>query len=126
MQKADFTQEEYWRNLIESSFSRLLILYILSEGPSYGYMIKKKVGEFSRGLCTVSEGGLYPALAQMERAGLLSMEKRKVLGRKRKVYSITPKAKEALEVGIKTWRQIVALLEAIYRRKQGFRRVRVE
>ncbi len=125
MRKADFNREEYWRDLIGMSLARLLILYILSDGESYGYALKKKVALFSRGLCTPSEGGLYPALQSMVQAGLLVVQPRLVRGRRRKVYSITPRAKEAFTVGIKVWRQVVPLLEEIYRKRKGFRRVKI-
>lgn len=125
MRKADFNQEEYWRNLIEMSLTRLFILYILSDGPSYGYALKDKVALFSRGLCTPSEGGIYPALGSMVRAGLLAVQPRLARDHRRKVYYITPKAKEAFTVGIKVWRQVVPLLEEIYRKRKGFRRVKI-
>jgi PadR family transcriptional regulator PadR len=66
-----------------------LILSILKEGKSYGYLIIQRVKELSGGSVEWSDGMLYPVLHRLENEGFIVSEwiiTRE--GRKRKYYSI--------------------------------------
>lgn len=81
-----------------------LILSILTQGKSYGYLIIKNVQELSEGDLEWSEAMLYPVLHRMERSDLIKSEW--VVpdqGRKRKYYSITALGKETLHAKKEEW-----------------------
>ena len=52
----------------------LLILKSVSLGPLHGYGILLRIGEISGSALTIEQGALYPALARLERQGLLDAE----------------------------------------------------
>ena len=74
----------------------LLILEVVSRGPSYGYEISQQVLDRSGGEFELKEGSLYPALHKLERSKMLAtywVEAES--GRRRKYYKLTaPGAKE--------------------------------
>ena len=84
----------------------MLVLEILSRGPSYGYQITQAVLGQSNGYFQLTEGCLYPALHRMERQKWLTSywmntdEKRR-----RKYYRITAKGRGVLETKRQEWTQ---------------------
>lgn len=62
----------------------------------WGYKIKKVV-EVLFGV-KLRHGALYPLLNDLERKGFLTSEKQKQGGRTRKVYTITRKGKQYIEI----------------------------
>lgn len=74
----------------------MLILEVISSGPTYGYEIAQQVVSRSGDRFELKEGSLYPALHRMERQKLLSHEWRETDGRRRKYYRLTTTGKKAL------------------------------
>lgn len=77
---------------------RRLCLAMLSEGDATGYEIRKEAtsGCFSY-FEDASYGSIYPALAKLEKEGLVTMREEKQSGKPaRKVYSITQTGRDAL------------------------------
>ncbi len=103
------------KNLTAAS-TKPIILGILKQGNSYGYLIIKKVKELSGGNMKYSDGMLYPVLHRLEKEGLISsmwvMEKDSV--RPRKYYEITELGKQALLKEQKEWSQVNDILHAIW------------
>ena len=82
------------------------VLRILSEGPAHGYLIRESVRKsfgFRPGTVTA-----YKVLYLLGREGYVS---KRVDGR-RKVYSITPRGREALKKAAGFYREMAAKLEA--------------
>jgi transcriptional regulator len=52
----------------------MLILKALSLGPNHGYGILLRIEQTSRGLLSLEQGSLYPALNRLEHKGLLGSE----------------------------------------------------
>lgn len=81
----------------------MCLLSIISEEPSYGYEMVRKLQ--ARGLSLVSEGSIYPLLSRLEKGGLIrgylvqSHE-----GPARKYYGITPNGESALAEWVDEWR----------------------
>lgn len=101
----------------------LLVLEVLSEGPSYGYEVTQTVLSRSGGRFELKEGSLYPALHKLEREKLLSSSWQEAEGRRRKYYRLTAAGKKALDARKAAWRQFAAGLEGVLgttRRLQGF------
>ncbi|MBI1785483.1 helix-turn-helix transcriptional regulator, partial [Candidatus Sumerlaeota bacterium] len=68
----------------------MLILDVVSRGPTYGYAITQTVLDQSRGYFDLKEGSLYPALHRMERQKLLAASwGESDQGRRRKYYKLT-------------------------------------
>lgn len=93
-----------------------LVLAILSEDESYGYAIRKRVGELSRGELEWTDGMLYPVLHRLERNG--HVEARwgtSEAGRRRKYYRLTPRGAEELERQRRQWQLVDETLRGVWR-----------
>ena len=71
---------------------RLVALSLLMEGPRHGYGIMKELGSLLSPSYRMSAGSVYPALRQLEQAGLVDCETQAG----RKVYSLTKAGKRQL------------------------------
>lgn len=107
------------KNLTAAS-TKSIILGILKQGRSYGYLIIKKIKELSGGKMLYSDGMLYPVLHRLEKEGLIvsdwTMEKD---SKPRKYYEITEAGKKALIIEKQQWNQVNAVLEAIWEVKSS-------
>lgn len=99
----------------------LVILSVLEPEPLYGYAITKGVKARSDGQMTLSAGVLYPALAKLEKAKLISADWEEVNsdraepgrpGRRRKWYSLTPKGRKRLAQRIDAHRAFQRVMDS--------------
>jgi len=105
------------KNLTAAS-TKLIILGILRQGNSYGYLIIKRIKELSGGKMEYSDGMLYPVLHNLEREGLI--ESNWVMegdSRPRKYYAITDKGKGELITEREHWANVNSVLDAIWQLK---------
>ncbi len=86
----------------------MLVLEVISEGPTYGYQIVQTVLGRSRGYFELKEGSLYPALHRLERQKLLSSSWREADGRRRKYYRLTSTGNRTLEARKREWQAFAA------------------
>jgi PadR family transcriptional regulator, regulatory protein PadR len=103
----EYTNRQYWNDIIKMSLCKFFILRVLYRGPSYGYEIIQRVSAMTGGFCVPTEGTVYPVLREFERDGCVTSEKQVVGGRERKVYTLTPLGREAFEVGAEVWQEAV-------------------
>ena len=80
----------------------MCLLALISEEPSYGYQMVRKMEE--RGLELVSEGSIYPLLSRLQKSGhvegyMVSSSE----GPKRKYYMTTSQGEEQLEDWKQQW-----------------------
>ncbi len=108
----EYTNQQYWNDIINMSLSKFFILRVLYEEPSYGYEIIRRVAGMTDGFCAPTEGAVYPVLKEFERDGCVTSEKRTVNGRQRKVYTLTPLGREAFEVGAEVWEGAIPHIES--------------
>ncbi|MEM6829537.1 MAG: PadR family transcriptional regulator [Bacteroidota bacterium] len=102
------------KNLTAAS-TKPIILGILKQGNSYGYLIIKKIKELSGGKMEYSDGMLYPVLHRMEKEGLIQSKWIMDGGtRPRKYYEITALGKEELVAERAQWNQVTELLENLW------------
>ena len=102
------------KNLTAAS-TRPIILGILKQGRSYGYLIIQKIRELSGGKMLWSDGMLYPVLHKLEKDGLIRSEW--VLSdekRPRKYYDITEKGKKELNLERQQWVRVNSVLSQIW------------
>lgn len=100
---------------LTAATTRPIILGILKQGSSYGYLIIKKIKQMSGGKMEFSDGMLYPVLHRLEKDGLIE-SKWSVTDdtRPRKYYEITEAGKQALIEEKEQWLQVNAVLEKLW------------
>lgn len=92
----------------------MLILDVVSRGPTYGYQIAQSVLSQSKGYFELKEGSLYPALHRMERQKLLrSYWVDTDEGRRRKFYELTPAGRRALKDKREEWERFAAGVDGV-------------
>ncbi len=102
------------KNLTGAS-TKPIILGILKQGKSYGYLIIKKIKELSSGEMEWSDGMLYPVLHRLEKEKLVKSEWVMEDGsRPRKYYKITEEGKLALLAEKEQWLSVNAVLDQIW------------
>ena len=86
-----------------------LILRTLAKGPRHGYAVARYIEDASGDAVLVEDGSLYPALYRLERRGWVEAEwGTSELGRRAKLYRLTPKGSEQLAAETATWRRFSA------------------
>jgi PadR family transcriptional regulator len=109
----DYTSRAYWAGTIKMSLSKFFILAVLNDQPMHGYEIARAVERTTRGCCSPTEGTIYPSLREFEEGGYVTSEAEVVQGRKRKIYTLTDKGREAFRVAVAAWSDVTdALLGA--------------
>ena len=92
-----------------------LVLAILNEAESYGYAIRKRVGELSGGELEWTDGMLYPVLHRLERNGYVEARwGASETGRRRKYYRLTKLGADELERQQHQWRVVDSVLRSIW------------
>lgn len=82
----------------------MLMLEVISHGPSYGYEISQTVESRSQGYFELKEGSLYPALHRLEEQKLVKSSWQEVEGRRRKYYELTATGKKVLAAKKTEWK----------------------
>jgi PadR family transcriptional regulator PadR len=86
-----------------------IMLAALEGGPAHGYAIIEEIRKRSDATFDLPEGTIYPALHRLEQAGFLGSTWTTPPGltpkggRKRRVYSLTPKGRDALAERRRVW-----------------------
>jgi DNA-binding PadR family transcriptional regulator len=100
---------------LTAASTKPIILGILKQGNSYGYLIIKKIKELSGGQMEYSDGMLYPVLHRLEKEGLIASKwTMKNESRPRKYYEITELGKQALNEEQAQWFQVNAVLNELW------------
>ena len=103
--------------LFDSGDIRLVVLKLLSEEPSYGYQLIKRMEERLAGGYTPSAGVIYPTLTLLEEEGFTTSSSEN----NKKVYSVTP---EGLDYLKGNGRRVEHLFERLAEAGRGFERGR--
>lgn len=104
--------------LFDAGDLKLVILKLLSEEPSYGYQLMKKMEERLAGGYTPSAGVIYPTLTLLEEEGLASVS---TSPDNKKVYTVTKAGIEFLEQNKQRIDELFARLDEA---SEGFERGR--
>lgn len=96
---------KYWNGLLKMALSRFFILQVLNSGPVHGYAIASQISELTQGCCSPSQAAIYPVLKDFMHGGYVTCQEETACGRKRKVYSLTPKGRQAFRVAVEAWRE---------------------
>lgn len=97
----------------------MLVLEVVSQGPSYGYEITQTVLGRSTGHFELKEGSLYPALHRLERQKLLESYWTEHQGRRRKYYKLTTTGRRALAARRDEWRTFARAVNGVLGMEMG-------
>ena len=90
----------------------MLILKALSLGEAHGYGVLLRIEATSKGLLTLEQGSLYPALNRLEDRGVIVSEwGRSEKNRRAKFYRLTESGHQRLEGEKQRWSEMV---EAVF------------
>ncbi|MFP5230636.1 MAG: PadR family transcriptional regulator [Acidobacteriota bacterium] len=104
--------------LFDAGDLKIVIVKLLSEEPSYGYQLMKKMEERLAGGYTPSAGVIYPTLTLLEEEGLASVT---TSSDNKKVYTVTPAGLAFLEENKQRIEELFARLDEA---RGGFERGR--
>lgn len=92
-----------------------LILKTLASGPRHGYSIARFIEDATGEAVLIEEGSLYPALYRMERKGWIDAEwGTSELGRRAKLYRLTPAGRSQLAAEMASWRRFSAGVSKVF------------
>lgn len=91
----------------------LLLLATLARGPRHGYAVLDELRETSDGFFDLAEGTVYPALYRLEGAGLIASSWTTAHGRRRRVYRLTRRGRDALAREKQHWTRLVRAVRAV-------------
>jgi transcriptional regulator len=92
----------------------LLVLRILSAGPSHGFAIARRIQVVSKEVLRAEEGSLYPALHKMELEGWIESEWGTTANnRQAKYYRLTALGRKRLKQETARWNSIAGAISAI-------------
>lgn len=90
----------------------LLLLAVLSEGAAHGYAVIESLRKRSGGHFDLPEGTIYPALHRLEEQGLLKSRWQEDAPRRRRVYELTAKGRQALAGRQTEWKTFSKAINA--------------
>ena len=90
-----------------------LVLAIVAAGPAHGYSIMEQLRVRSGGVFDLPEGTIYPALHRLEGAGLLDSIWTTEHGRRRRIYHLTGKGRDALGARRADWQEFSRAVGAV-------------
>jgi PadR family transcriptional regulator, regulatory protein PadR len=98
----------------------LLILKAVSLGALHGYGVLQRIEQISGGALVIEQGALYPALARLERQGLLDAEWGiSDNNRKAKYYRLTTAGRRRLREETDSWQRVVAAMAQALKAKEA-------
>ena len=87
------------------------LLYLIRKSPSYGYQLMEYIGNLPFPGPTPDSAAVYRMLRELETAGLVRSEwEHGEAGPSKRVYRITPRGEERLEVWVAAFRERVKML----------------
>ena len=104
------------RSTILPGTLEMLVLRTLSLQPMHGWGIMERIEQLSRGVFSLNQGSLYPALERAQRAGWVKSEWRVTEnGRRARYYAITRAGLAHLEAERREWERSSQAINLILR-----------
>lgn len=91
----------------------LMLLAVIEDGPLHGYAVIEELRRRSGDALDLPEGTVYPALHRLERAGLLESTWDASAGRRRRMYTLTPRGEGTVVERRRDWRTFTQTVEAV-------------
>jgi DNA-binding PadR family transcriptional regulator len=86
-----------WMREAQKGYIRIGVLILLNRKPAHGYELMKEIKDRTKGFWSPTPGGVYPILANLEKARYIKGEWSTKTGRKIKIYKITQSGKLILK-----------------------------
>jgi transcriptional regulator len=92
----------------------MLILKALSLGPNHGYGVLLRIEQTSRGLLSLEQGSLYPALNRLEHRGLIASSwGSSENNRRARFYRLTREGQRRLESETSRWGELTQAVSLV-------------
>ncbi|HEY4099710.1 MAG TPA: PadR family transcriptional regulator [Gemmatimonadales bacterium] len=92
----------------------VLVLKALSGGPRHGYAVARWLEDTTGDRLQIEDGSLYPALYRMERKKWVEASwGMSELGRKAKLYRLTPRGRKQLQLETSDWNDYVSIVSLV-------------
>jgi PadR family transcriptional regulator PadR len=93
----------------------LMVLKTLQTiGPQHGYGVARRIEQMARGVLTLNQGTIYPALLRLEQQGLIkSSWGTSDNNRRAKFYEITRAGEKHLAAETKQWARMTSLVNRL-------------
>jgi len=92
----------------------LLILKTLANGPMHGWGISQRIEQVSKGVLSINQGSLYPALYRLEKKGWVATEwGSSENNRQAKFYSLTRAGRKQLSHETASWERVAAAVALV-------------
>jgi len=91
------TQDPFTGELRRRAVLPLLVLHLISQGPSYGNQLMERIAAMTAGVLSVNPNTMYPLLRQLESRGLIRGEWEHPERRTRRYYSLTDEGRSEYE-----------------------------
>nr|HDO81257.1 PadR family transcriptional regulator [Candidatus Bathyarchaeota archaeon] len=110
--------DEIWVEKAKESITKFMVLLTLSQKPTHGYELMKRIRNCTDGWLKSTSGSIYPVLKKLEEEGLVKgvWVRGEDTPRMKKRYYITDKGLSALEKMIATRRKVARLFKSIFNR----------
>lgn len=94
-------------------YNDTMILFLLLDGPSYGYQLSKQIKELTEGKYVIKETTLYSAFSRMEKNGYVESysEEDAKTGKRRTYYRITESGREYYHIKCEEWEVTKEVIE---------------
>lgn len=102
-----------------SGIPELLVLRLLARREMYGYELVREIRVVSEEAFLLAEGVVYPLLHSLESRGLLKAAARRVNGRDRVYYSVTPRGRRHLETMTGEWQRVKLGIDQVLENDDG-------
>jgi len=98
-------------------YNDTIILYLLLDGPSYGYEISRRIKELSNEKYIIKETTLYSAFTRLEKNGCIaSFYGSETNGKRRTYYEITQAGRKYYREKCEEWELTKEVVEKFIRR----------
>jgi DNA-binding PadR family transcriptional regulator len=94
----------------KTGFLKLMLLKLISKGPSHGYALMEGIENHTHKDWKPSPGSIYPALQELERKRLVRFERK---GRQ-KIYHITPEGETVLKQAVDHLKMVLRHVRNIF------------
>ena len=93
----------------------LMVLKTLQAmGPQHGYGVARRIEQMARGVLSLNQGTIYPALLRLEQQGLIASRwGASDNNRRAKFYDITRAGEKHLAAEAKHWARMVAMISRL-------------
>jgi DNA-binding PadR family transcriptional regulator len=94
----------------KTGFLKLMILKLISKGPSHGYALMNDIENLTDKDWRPSPGSIYPALQELEKNGLISFES----SGRQKIYRITPEGEVVLKQAVGHLKMVLRHMRSVF------------